>query len=269
MAIALPESCRGTVDNLNQKCFETPGSYQVKRGAPTKKKPAGAVEQVNPCSEDCKKAQKCVLIPKKLDKQWCCPETEGPLEPGDTLRTGHHLIEDQWVKQNPNFPWYSANRGVAPPATQIPAAAAGRDASADPPAGGVDDAPTVCANTARTPRTPHRELHDVQGVFVEQFRDGGARARPGQPSNGFNYGQAKQSAVLAHTAAFNDSECSQGCIEDQLDAFYGSDDERPMNLPTSQQGLGDSREALHGTWSGINQPAAQSLGDLLKHIKFP
>jgi Domain of unknown function (DUF4150) len=268
IAIAMPESCRGTVENFQSKCSPSNGSYQVTRGAPTKKKPTGAIQQVDSCSDDCRKAQKCLLIPKKYDKQWCCPEAEGPLEPGDTLRTGHHLIEDQWVKQNPNFPWYSTNRGAAPAATQIPPAAPGRNAAADPPSAGVDDAPTVCANTARTPGTPHRELHDVQGVFVEQFRTGGPRAKSGQPSNGFNYGQAKQSAVLAHTAAFPDSECSQGCIEDQLDTFYGADNDRPMNLPTNQQGLGDNRQALHDTWGGINQSASQSLGDLLKHIKF-
>jgi hypothetical protein len=267
LAIALPESCRESVENFDRECSK-PGAYNVNRSAPTARKPRGKTKQVDSCSDECRKAQKCLLIPKKHDKKWCCPETEGPIDPSDTQRTGHHLIEDQWVKQNPNFPWYHTDRASAPAETLIPPATPGRNAATDPPAGGVNDAPTVCANTARTPGTPHRELHDVQGVFLEQFQDGGSRAVAGQPSNGFNYGQAKQSAVMAHTAAFPDSNCKQACVEAQLDAFYGSDNERPMNLPTSQQGLGDAREGLHDTWGGINQGEGlkTNLGDLLRGI---
>ena len=52
------------------------------------------------CTRRCKKAMKCILVPKKDDKKKCCRPTT----------TGHHLIEDNWVKFNPNFPWYKSNR---------------------------------------------------------------------------------------------------------------------------------------------------------------
>jgi len=195
------------------------------------------------CSQACEEAQVCVLIKKSNDKSQCCaPNT-----------TGHHLIEDQWVKENPNFPWYSSDRGSPDPLTRVPSELPGRARSEDPADADIDDAPTVCANPSRTVGTAHRDLHDVQGVIVEQFQDDGPRAALGQPSNGFNYGQAKESVVMAHTAAFPDSNCSQNCIKHQLDAFYGADNSRPMNLPTRKQGLKDQRDQLHDTWGNINR----------------
>ncbi len=222
MAIAYPESCRADVERYNDAC-----------SGPNKtvtRTPSGQTDRVQSCSDDCRLAQRCVLIPKKHDKKFCCPETEGPLDPNDTLRTGHHLIEDQWVKTNPNFPWYGSGRGAPDALTVVPVETPGRNRAGDPPAADDADAPTVCTNHYRTVGTPHNELHDVQGVFVEQFQTGGPRAVPGEPNNGFNYGEAKEFAKMAHRSAFPDADCSGTCLEDQLDAFYGSDNERPMKF---------------------------------------
>ena len=125
-------------------------------------------------SDDCRNAQKCLLVPKEHDSAFCCPEKIAPgvkLRSNDTLRTGHHLIEDQFVKQNPNFPWYSTTRDPLPPGTSPPAATPGRDSSTDPSPAGVDDAPCVCTNSFPDPGTPHQGLHHVQGVYVEKFQD--------------------------------------------------------------------------------------------------
>ena len=42
------------------------------------------------CGDECKKAQKCILVPKGKDKELCCKPSS----------TGHHMIEDHWVKDN-------------------------------------------------------------------------------------------------------------------------------------------------------------------------
>jgi hypothetical protein len=109
-------------------------------------------------------------------------------------------------------------------------------------------------------------LHHVQGVHLEQFQTGGVRATSG-PSNGYTYGKAKEAALRAHGTEFPDSKCDRSCMEAQLDAFYGADNDRPMNLPSRQQGLGNNRDALHGAWGKVdtnNQGLKQSLGDLLR-----
>lgn len=261
LSIAFPEACRDAVDNCSNACSQAGGMNTTGHGTG---------RRVVSCSEECSKAQKCLLVPKNLDSAFCCPEQIPPgvaVRGDDTLRTGHHLIEDQFLKNNPNFPWYTSNRGNLPATTQVPPATPGRNASLDPPAGHVDTAPTVCTNSFPVPGTPHQELHHVQGVHVEQFRNGGLRAQPGQPSNGFTYGEAKDAALRAHGTAYHDSDCSRSCMEAQLDAFYGTDNSRPMNRPEKLQGLADNRDTLHAAWGTVtDSPRAmtQNLGDILR-----
>ncbi len=229
---------------------------------------SGADRNVESCSDDCRDAQKCLLVPKEHDSAFCCPEKIAPgvkLRSNDTLRTGHHLIEDQFVKQNPNFPWYSTTRDPLPPGTSPPAATPGRDSSTDPSPAGVDDAPCVCTNSFPDPGTPHQGLHHVQGVYVEKFQTGGALASSA-PSNGFTYGRAKEVALRAHGTEFPDAKCDRTCLEAQLDAFYGTDNDRPMNLPSRNQGLANNRQALHDAWGQVDnpKPLTQNLGALLK-----
>jgi hypothetical protein len=103
---------------------------------------------------------------------------------------------------------------------------------------------------------------------VEAFQDGGAKADPSKPSNGFTYGEAKRSAINAHQSVF-EPPCNEGCLESQLDGFYGEDNEKPLNLPEEKQDLGDStREHLKDTWgetvSQTSKGLKQGLGDLFK-----
>jgi hypothetical protein len=196
IAIALPGVCRDAVDTCNKACEEGKG-MAVERGAGTR--------SVRSCSDECRKSQKCILIPKAHDEKWCCPEgvdSSATLQKRDTLRTGHHLIEDQLVKGNPNFPWYSTNRGKPPSNVRIPAELPGRNVSSEPQAAGVNDAPTVCTNSFPTNGTPHQGLHHVQGVFLEHFQDGGSMALAGESSNGLTYGKLKEHVVMAHWAEF-------------------------------------------------------------------
>jgi Domain of unknown function (DUF4150) len=259
ISISFPEVCRDNVDQCNAACSKSGGMSTTG---------SGAGRRVESCSDECSKAQKCLLVPKKSDSAFCCPEKISPgtkVRNNDTLRTGHHLIEDQFVKENPNFPWYSTTRNPLPADVSVPNAMPGRDPSTDPPAAGVDDAPCVCTNSFPDPGTPHQGLHHVQGVHVEQFQTGGALATS-TPSNGFTYGRAKQAALRAHNVEFPDANCDRSCMEAQLDAFYGTDNDRPLNLPSRGQGLGSNRQALHDAWGKVDNvnPLTQNLGSLLK-----
>lgn len=102
-------------------------------------KAACADQTINDCSADCKKAQKCLLVPKGKDKKTCCAPNN----------TGHHMIEDHWVTGNSAFPQAQG--------------------------AGYDAAPTVCANRFRKRGTVHRRLHDIQGTIEESHMKGGGR----------------------------------------------------------------------------------------------
>ena len=68
---------------------------------------------------------------------------------------------------------------------------------------------------------------------------GGDRA--GKP---WNYAAGKAAALDAHKKVFKGDDCNKnGCLEKQLDAFYGSDGSRELNPPKTRE-LGDDREAL-------------------------
>lgn len=174
------------------------------------------------CSDDCKKAQKCLLVPKKLDKSVCCADANGE-------RTGHHMIEDHWVVDNPGFPKYKNG-----------------------------DAPCVCVNQKRS-EGDHQEMHNVQGVIEESYLPGHARHVPDHPSFGFTYGEGKKATLNAHDATFSSEnpgfECSHACLEAQLDEYYGGGDGAPLNKPGpgyTKTPIGDApRQQTAANWSGV------------------
>lgn len=187
-------------------------SRAVKRACATeikKGKAACAGQTTSNCSKACKEAQKCLLVPKGQDKKVCCkPHT-----------TGHHMIEDHWVKGNAGFPKAQGSSGY-------------------------DAAPTVCANRFRTKGTVHRRLHDIQGTHEESHMPGGGRA--GQP---WNYAAGKKAALDAHEEVFASSNCSRKCMEAQLNGFYGRKGDRPLN-PPEKQALGKARPRLRRRYGG-------------------
>ena len=159
------------------------------------------------CGDACREAQKCLLVPKGKDKKACCkPHT-----------TGHHMIEDHWVK--------GKSRSFA-------------SAQGD---SGYKAAPTVCANRFRQRGTVHRRLHDIQGNIEESYMAGGSRRVTGANNGGWNYGAGKEAALKAHSEVFKSSGCTKECLEAQLDSFYGSDESRALNPPETQA-LGNARE---------------------------
>jgi hypothetical protein len=208
-----------TTHNHASEPPQTPPWMHVDEMSPAvRKKCAGEINKAegackgktpSKCGAACKKAQKCLLVPKGNDKEACCkPHT-----------TGHHMIEDHWVKGKPrSFPNAQGSSGY-------------------------DAAPTVCANRFRTRGTVHRRLHDIQGVIEESYLPGGSRRDPSATNGGWTYGAGKDAALTAHEEVFKSSGCTRACMEAQLDDFYGSDKNRALNGPETQA-VGSARDRV-------------------------
>lgn len=234
VAVVLPEKCRDQAEKANRAC----------RGAtkrPKRQTSKGSVDDGMDCTEDCRKEQKCILIPKSQDKQACChPDT-----------TGHHMIEDHWIKDNPNFSWYRSNRTTPPQSLKL------TDAERASGMATIDDAPCVCVNESRF-KDEHQEMHNVQGVMEETFVAGGDNHVPAHPSHGWTFGEAKRATINAHEATFSaenpDNECDRDCLEAQIDAFYDTPDDTPLNEPHMQPFKKDgSRETTNRNWKHVGR----------------
>jgi hypothetical protein len=188
MSVAVKNACAG----------------EIKKG-----KAACAGQTTKNCSKECKRSQKCLLVPKGQDKKVCCKPHS----------TGHHMIEDHWVKGNSDFPKAQGSFGYGA-------------------------APTVCANRFRKRGTVHRRLHDIQGTIEESHMPGGGRA-----GRNWDYGAGKKAALSAHAEVFGSSSCSEECMDAQLDSFYGKKKGRALNKP-EKQALGGARTRLKSRYSG-------------------
>jgi hypothetical protein len=91
------------------------------------------------CSEECKKAMECILVPKGEDKEKCCRPDN----------TGDHLIEDHWVRPGgdllPSFAHIAAK-----------------------PGGAYDGAPCMCVNRSRY-KGKHGVAHAIRGVIEDSL----------------------------------------------------------------------------------------------------
>jgi hypothetical protein len=141
------------------------------------------------CSEDCKKAMECILIPKGKDKEMCCRPNN----------TGDHLIEDHWTKGAPDF--------------EKPGLYSG--------------APCMCCNRSRY-EGKHGIAHGTRGVLEDALIGS---------NQDFTYSQAKDIAKKSFMDANPHAKCGEGCLEAQLDAFYGPDGDKKCNKPHRKQPL--------------------------------
>ncbi len=81
-------------------------------------------------------------------------------------------------------------------------------------------------------------------------RPAGACYDASHPTGGFTYGKGKEACLNAHDAVHGDSNCKSKCLEAQLDAFYGDDNDRPIKVADRRQGLKDDRAPLLEAWGG-------------------
>lgn len=148
-------------------------------------------------------------------------------------QTGHHMIEDHWVQGASSF---TTGQGSS----------------------GHRAAPTVCVEGTRYTQD-HGHFHMVQGLVEESYMPGGVNQNVP-----WTYGEGKFAAVTAHQATFGDR-CSKECLNAQIDNYYQTDDDTPLNPPSTQglakQDPGDNR------W--LRQQAEASLKGVLPRGEPP
>jgi|HubBroStandDraft_6_1064221.scaffolds.fasta_scaffold140404_2 hypothetical protein len=116
--------------------------------------------------------------------------------------TGDHLIEDHWVRPGGN---------PMPDFKSIPNLYGG--------------APTMCVNRSRY-EGKHGIAHGTRGVHEDTVL-----------GKQFPYSQAKTWAVEAHRDANPKAGCTEGCIESQLDGFYGDSGNKQCQASDRRQPL--------------------------------
>lgn len=162
------------------------------------------------CTDECKKAMGCILVPKKKDKVMCCAPDN----------TGDHLIEDHWI-------WDEKHSKLMPDFQNL-----AKDSSLTAVTQAYQNAPTMCVNRSRY-SDKHGIGHGTRGVMEDTF------IKPGRQ---FTLAAGRAMAVMAQKHAYPDSNCNKACTESQIDAFYGP----PFNPDGSNRILKkpDSRQAL-------------------------
>jgi hypothetical protein len=180
----------------------------------------GGKSRSEQCADpDCQAAQSCKLVPKNKDKEQCCPDRD----------TGHHLIEDHWIRDT--------DGSLLPGFASLDAKNANGTRYLKP-GGSYDGAPTVCADGDRFSKH-HGILHGSSGVVEDSMM--------GKP---FNYGQGKATALVAHSDAYPEGKCEWDCLEAQLDKFYGSDPNKSLRTPEATQSLKSEQRAAANTRFG-------------------
>lgn len=198
-AFEFPASCARHVNDNNSACE---GATQL---TTDKGNPAGMNCDNAKDPEKCKEARRCLLMPKDMDKKFCC-------SPGTT---GHHMIEGHCFckpgKGNRPLDRFSGYK--------------------------YGDSLCVCLGGSRY-RDEHGDFHAVQGVrergrilIVKQMLADGQPTRR-TPSTAWTYAEAKAASLDAHEDVFGKGACDPGCLEEQLDRFHA-----PLLHPEGEETL--------------------------------
>lgn len=177
-ALANAADCKDSVDEYKKACA----------GKSPKK-----------CGDECRKAQKCILLQKKADKKYCCKPDN----------TGHHVVEVHCF---------------------TPAAGRG-DKARLPGFEKYDDnkAPCVCASQKRNAGF-HGKMHNGQGRLEAAHKANGKvlktwpgagplnKGKRGDAVSNWTYGQARDAGVATMMMAA--PHCDSECIKNQLDAYH-------------------------------------------------
>lgn len=216
---ALPSDCATERSEFESKCASaTVGGDKVKN-----------------CSDDCKKAQKCILVPKRLDKRFCCGENTDTEE-----RTGDHLVEVSAFTQ-PGGRGGLSGMGV----TQAVIAATGaqivsplsQSIPLESTFASYDqyEAPTVCVG--RDHRDPkHHKLQSLRDIAKRRRRNGvrgqALAAWGPDPAKHHSYatlGESIADGAWAHKQTF--PHCDKDCTEAQLAAYHVDQCNIPADTP--------------------------------------
>ncbi|RQP25395.1 PAAR-like domain-containing protein [Piscinibacter terrae] len=227
---ALPTVYQDMLAALPPECAKEKAEFESKCSSATVQG-----NKVKNCTDDCKKAQKCILVPKKLDKKFCCGEDTDTEE-----RTGDHLVEVSSFTQ-PGGRGGLSGMGV----TRAVIASTGADISSplsksiplDAQFAGYDQfaAPTVCVGKDHSDPLHHK---------LQSLRDKAKRRRRnacrGQaldswgpdPASDHSYatlGESIEDGAWAHKQAF--PQCEKACTEKQLEAYHVDEAGIPPETP--------------------------------------
>jgi hypothetical protein len=140
----------------------------------------------------CLAARRCALQPYSSPKSHCCPQ-----------QTAHHLIEASALHET------------------------GRGGPSSVPVAGVHDysenlAPCVCAEGVNQNTGTHGLMHTYQSAAAAKCRMGEIPLSNGSTMTAkkTTYGTAKKKAIEAVQKTFPETDCSEECLEAQLDAYH-------------------------------------------------
>ena len=179
------------------------------------------------CSDACKQAQKCVLVPKNKDKKACCaPDT-----------TGHHLVEVNCFtvrggRAARNLPVKSPIPNVT--ATFADGAPPTRESLPGFKNYDEEKAPTVCADEL-TGDTNHGSMHAAGDKIKRAYK----HRRMDEPLDSFGSSDNDQSywtleeacdaGAKAHKA--ENPQCNEECIKKQLEQYHVNEAGIPPETP--------------------------------------
>ncbi len=214
--------------------------------------------RVTSCSDACARSQKCILVKKDDDKEFCCPPAV----------TGHHLVEDNCFSQQSGRSPARQVATRADPISAIRARLAARGMTFQLPQADLlpgfgnyvdTDAPTMCAATS-VGDTDHGALHAITNRIKAAYR----RARPrglqtpwndgGDPNmrSHWTYDEASDAGAKAGNALH--PHCSEACLKAQLDAYHvdelGIDPDDPVRTDLSQTYTGGEAFLARGGAAG-------------------
>jgi Domain of unknown function (DUF4150)/GHH signature containing HNH/Endo VII superfamily nuclease toxin 2 len=192
-------------------------------------------DKVKNCSDDCKKAQKCILVPKKLDKKFCCGESTDNDE-----RTGDHLVEVSSFTQ-PGGRGGLSGMGVTRAVIARTGAQITSSLSQSIPLDSTFEAydqfeaPTVCVGKDHSDPT-HHKLQSLRDKAKRRRRNGvrnqALYSWGPDPSQHYSYatlGESIEDGAWAHKQTF--PHCDKACTEAQLEAYHVDHCEIPADTP--------------------------------------
>jgi Toxin PAAR-like domain/GHH signature containing HNH/Endo VII superfamily nuclease toxin 2 len=224
MLAALPPECATMKTTFETEC----ASAEVKG------------KTVDKCTDACKAAQKCILVPKKNDKSYCCGKNT------DTEhRTGDHLVEVSSFTQPSGRKGLSGMKITRKVLKRLKKRGTGvKLESALSEAIPLDtqfekydqeEAPTVCVGRDHSDPTHHR---------LQELRDQAKRTRMRQrwnapldswgpnPRKDYSYSTLQESiddGAKAHKKVF--PQCDEECTKKQLEAYHVNEAEIPASTP--------------------------------------
>ncbi|MBP5078367.1 DUF4150 domain-containing protein, partial [Pseudomonas chlororaphis] len=136
--------------------------------------------------DDCHRALRCFLTPFKASKPYCCPG-----------QTGDHLIDAASFTEGPKYPKQPRSQHPMKP---------GWTKNYN-----LNAAPVMCAEGPNQTTATHGQMHTRRGVVALHEAD----AKGEWPRS-----KATETGAKAARKTFPDSNCSQACLEAQLNKYH-------------------------------------------------